>query len=113
MALDILAQGKLVKAPEQRTGASGKPYMAALLSVAIEGDESLLASCVAFRPEAVAALLALAKDDAVAVAGRAKLNAWADKATGEAKHGLSVVVEQVLTPYHVRRRRYAVAAQGG
>jgi single-stranded DNA-binding protein len=105
--IDVLAQGKLVKSPERRTSATGKDYATALLAVATEGDDSLLASCVAFRPEAVAALLALDKGDAAAITGRAKLRTWT-AGDGALKTGLSVVVDQVLTLYAVKRKREAV-----
>jgi single-strand DNA-binding protein len=113
MAFDALLQGKLVKVPEQRTGASGKPFVTAQMAVAVEGDEAVLASVIAFRPEARAALLALAKGDAVAVAGKAKLNTWADKTTGEPKHGLAVTVEQAMTLYGLGRKRKAAAGRAG
>jgi single-stranded DNA-binding protein len=105
--IDVLAQGRLVRAPERRTSATGKDYATALLAVATEGDDSLLASCVAFRPEAVAALLALDKGDAAAITGRAKLRTWT-AGDGALKTGLSVVVDQVLTLYAVKRKREAV-----
>lgn len=109
MAFDALLQGKLLRPAEQRTGASGKPFVLAQMSVAVEGDESaLLASLICFRDSARAALLALGAGDSLAVAGRAKINTWPDKATGEPKHGLNVVAEHVLTAYHVKHRRDAM-----
>ncbi|GIL07054.1 MAG: hypothetical protein BroJett031_35740 [Betaproteobacteria bacterium] len=105
MALDVLAHGRLVKAPERRTRASGKPFATAQIAVATDGDESPLVSLIAFRREVVTALLALDVGDSVALGGRAKLNAWADRSSGEPRASLSVVVEQVLTAYHVRHKR--------
>lgn len=110
MALDILAQGRLVKPAQSRTGGGGREFATAQIAVATDADDSALLSLIAFRRDVVGALLALAVGDAVAVAGRAKLTAWADKSTGEPRAGLSVVVDQLLTAYHVDRRRKA--AQG-
>lgn len=107
MALDVLAQGRLVKAAEMRTAKTGKPFAVAKMAVATDGDESMLCSLIAFRGSAAEALLALGAGDACAVAGQAKVTAWTGR-DGEAKTGLSIVVEAVLTAYHVKRRRQAV-----
>jgi single-stranded DNA-binding protein len=102
MSFDVLIAGKLVKSPESRTSKSDKTYAIAQVLVPVEGDDSVFASCIAFNAAAVETLLALDRGDAVALAGRAKLNAW----TGtdrETKTGLSVTVDAVLTAYHVQR----------
>lgn len=103
--LNVLASGTLVRDPQERTSANGKPYCTALLRVPCEDAEALLVSVIAFNADAVQALLALAKGDALAVAGRAKLNSW--QRDGEQKHGLDVVADQVLTAYQVDKRRRA------
>lgn len=108
MSIDVLASGRLLKAPEQRQGKNGKPFATALIAAAMDEGE-IVANVIAFRPECVAALLALDKGDAVAVAGRAKLGVW-QSAEGEPRPSLSIVAEQALTAYHVRRKR--TAAQG-
>lgn len=108
---DVLISGRLVRA-QSRTASNGKPFALAQVSVPTEGDESLLASCIAFRPEAVAALLALDKGDAVALAGKAKLSSWT-AGDGTLKHGLNVTADQVLTVYNIRRKREAVATATG
>lgn len=51
----------------------------------------------------MAGLLALAKGDACAIAGRGKLSTW-EKA-GEEKHGFSVVADRVLTTYQAGKLR--------
>lgn len=107
MSLDVLITGRLVKPAQERKAANGNAYCLAQVSVPTEGEESLLASCIAFSRSAVDALLVLDKGDAVAVAGKAKLSSWAGS-DGTQKHGLNVTIEQVLTVYHVRRRRAAV-----
>jgi len=106
MALDILAQGKLVKQPEQRTASNGRPYALAQLAVAMD-DGDVLASCIAFRSEAVDAMMALGKGDVCSVAGRGKVSTWTNR-DGETKPSLSITVDAVLTAYHVRRKRAAV-----
>ena len=112
MSFDVLITGRLVKAPERRTAKNGNAFAVASVAVPTEADESMLASVIAFRSEAVAALLALGKGDAVALAGKAKLNSWTGS-DGTAKHGLSVTVDVVTSVYHVRRKRAAVQGDDG
>jgi single-stranded DNA-binding protein len=110
MALDILAQGKLVKQPEQRTAANGRPYALAQIAIATD-DGDVLASCIAFRAEAVDVLLGLGKGDACSVAGRGKVGTWTNR-DGETRASLSITVDAVLSAYHVRRKRAAVQGDG-
>lgn len=110
MSLDILAMGRLVQPATAGTSKNGKPYARARLRVATDDSESVLVSLVAFKPEACAALLALGAGDAVAVAGRAKLSAWADRVSGEPRAGADVVVEAVLSAYQIDKRRKVVQA---
>jgi single-stranded DNA-binding protein len=109
MALDVLITGRMVKPAQQRTAANGNAFALAQVSVPTDGDESLLASCIAFSRSAVDGLLALDKGDAVALAGKAKLSTWTGS-DGATKVGLNVTVDAVLTAYHVQRKRKA--AQG-
>jgi len=107
--LSVLASGTLVRDPEQRTSAAGKPYATALMRVPAEDTDPTLASLIAFERDAVAALLALTRGDSLAVAGRGKLTSWTKD--GEEHHGLSVVVEQVLTLYAIEKRRKQTQAR--
>lgn len=110
MSLNVLITGRLVKPAQERTGNSGKTFALTQINVPTEGDESLLASCIAFNRTTINALLALDKGDAVALAGKARLSTWTG-ADGSTKCGLNVTVEQVLTAYHVRRKRAAVQGE--
>ena len=110
MSLDTLAQGRLVKPPEERTASNGRTYALALVAVAME-EGDVLASVIAFRPEAVDALLALEKGDAVAVAGRAKIGVWQPR-EGEPRASLSITAEAVLSAYAIRRKRAAAQGNG-
>ena len=102
--LNALLQGKLVADPEHRVGASGKPFATCRVTFAQDNAESALASVIGFG-EVAERLMLLAKGDPVAIVGRASLNAWADKATGEPRAGLRIVAEQFLTLYQVQQRR--------
>jgi single-stranded DNA-binding protein len=90
-----------------RQSFAGKTYATASMRVAIDGEEAVLASLIAFSDTAVAALLALTKGDALAVSGRGKLTSW--EKDGQQHHGLSVVADQVLTLYALDKRRKQTA----
>jgi single-stranded DNA-binding protein len=111
MTITTLITGRLIADPERRTSASGKSFTAARLSAGTD-DESVLCSVIAFGTTAEQ-LAALAKGDTLAITGRAKPKAWTDR-EGALKAGLDVVADQVLTAYHLRRKRAAMAgdAQG-
>jgi len=70
--LSVLASGTLTRDPMECTSAAGKPYATALLRVPCEDADALHCSLIAFAPDVVRALMALAKGDSLAVAGRAK-----------------------------------------
>jgi single-stranded DNA-binding protein len=99
---DVLLSGRLVKDPQTRTGASGKPFTTALLICPTEGNASMLASLIGFG-EAAARLGRLCKGDAVSVNGRATLRTWEGK--DGPRTGLSITVSDVLTAYGVAKRR--------
>lgn len=114
MSITALVTGKLIAKPEQRTGASGKAFTTFRL-VAGTDDESVFASGIAFGSLAEQ-VAALAKGDTLAIVGRTKPKTWTGK-DGAMKVGLDMVVDQVLTAYHLRQRRSAMTcdskAMGG
>lgn len=56
-----------------------------------------------------AALLALGDGDSVALCGDLTPMAWTDK-TGTARPSLDIIAHQVISEYHVTRRRKALEA---
>lgn len=106
--LNILATGTLVADPKRRTSTAGKDFATASLRVPADDSETMLVSVIAFNVDAVAALLALAKGDACAVTGRAKLTNW--EKDGAEHHGLSVTADQVLSMYQIEKRRKRATA---
>lgn len=106
MSITALVTGKLIAAPEQRTGSSGKPYVRATLA-AHDGEADSLVSVIAFG-SAAEQLGALAKGDTVAINGRAKVSTWTGR-DGATKAGLSVTADVVLTAYQLKQKRKALA----
>ncbi|MEG1202249.1 MAG: single-stranded DNA-binding protein [Comamonas sp.] len=105
--MDGLIAGKLYGQPQQRMGKGGKPFATAKVRAACASGEALFANCIAFAPDAVAALLALGDGDSIAVSGEISPKAWVDQ-SGQARTGLDVVVHAVVSAYHVQRKRKAM-----
>lgn len=102
--IDALITGKLLRDPALKTGSSGKPYCNFLLSVPTGDGEPVIVSGIAFS-DVSERICKLQKGDALSVAGSLKPSEWADKATGEIKHGMSVTVSAALSAYDVKKRR--------
>ena len=107
MTIDALIAGKLHARPETRTSKNGKPFATAKMRAAAGDGDSLFVNVIAFEQAAVAALLALDAGDSLAVAGSLTLKVWTDK-EGTARPALDVVAHEVLTAYHVSRKRSAM-----
>lgn len=105
--LSVLLQGTLTAAPVRRTSSKGSNFATAQLRCAGEDGESVFCSVITFAPEAVEALLALQKGDAVAITGEASLSTW--QKDGEHRVGLRVTGTRVLTVYQASKRRKAAA----
>jgi single-strand DNA-binding protein len=102
--IDALISGKLIKAPELKTGQSGKHYTQFLLSVSVGEDKPVIVSGMAFT-ETAEKIAKLDKGDALSVVGSLKPSEWPDKATGALKHGLSITVSSALSAYDIKKRR--------
>jgi single-stranded DNA-binding protein len=102
--IDALITGKLIKAPELKTGQSGKYYTQFLLSVAVGEEKPVVVSGMAFT-ETAEKIAKLGKGDALSVVGALKPSEWVDKATGVTKHGLSITANASLSAYDIKKRR--------
>ena len=105
--IEALVSGKLHGQASQKTARSGNPFTTAKVRVPA-GDEAIFCNVIAFDDSAQAALLALGGGDAVALAGTLKPGVWVDR-QGQARPSLDMTAAQVLTVYHLKRRRAAVA----
>ncbi len=105
--IDALIAGRVCGAPVSRTSATGKPFATAKVRAPTRNGEALFVNVIAFAQAAVAALLALADGDTVALVGELTPTAWTDK-EGKARPGLDLLAHAVLSEYHVARKRKAV-----
>ncbi len=110
--IDALIGGKIYGQPAQRTAKTGGTFATAKMRIATGDGESIFVNVICFDTGTCTALLALADGDSVAMAGTLTPKVWIDKA-GIAKPALDLVAQQLLTPYHVTRKRRAVATHGG
>ena len=109
--IDALIAGKLYGQPAQRVGKAGKPFAVAKVRASAGDGESLFVNVIAFEAAACAALLALADGDSLALSGSITPRVWTDK-QGNSRPSLDMVAAQVLTSYHVSRKRRAMQEAG-
>lgn len=105
--IEAMISGKLQGQPEQRTAKTGRTFVTARMRVAAGAEETHFVRVTAFSDSACTALLALGDGDALAAAGTLKVGVWTP-AGGEARPNLDMVAAQVLTVYHLERRRKAM-----
>ena len=108
--IDALLTGKLAADPEARTASNGNRYCTARVWVATGAEDRLSVMVIAFDADTVAGLLALVKDETVALAGEFTPKVWTDR-DGNAKPSADMKAHALLTPYHVNRKRQAMAGQ--
>ena len=108
--IDALLTGKLAASPEARTASNGNRYCITRVWVSTGAEDRLSVSVIAFDPDTVTGLLAMAKDETVALAGEFTPKVWTDR-DGNAKPSADLKAHALLTPYHVNRKRQAIANQ--
>ncbi|MDB5253910.1 MAG: hypothetical protein JWP27_3079 [Flaviaesturariibacter sp.] len=104
--IEALISGRLQGQPIEKLAKTGKPYVTAKVRVHA-GEADVFVNVIAFGEAVCAALLALGSGDAVSLAGTLTPKAWIDK-EGAARPALDMVASQVLTAYHVTRKRRAL-----
>ena len=107
--IDALISGKLIKDPSLRTGQSGNNFAQFLLSVHTGEEQPIVVSGIAFGAVAEKIVL-LKKGDPLSVIGSLKPTEWIDKTTNETRHGLSVTVNNSLSPYDIKKRKLTPTA---
>ena len=107
--IDGLIAGKVFGQPMERTSKAGTPFAVAKVRAAAGDGESLFVNVIAFDAAPCAALLALGDGDSVAMSGTLTPKVWTDK-DGNARPALDLVAHQVLSAYHVTRKRTAMQA---
>lgn len=109
--IDAILTGRLQATPVSRIARTGSSFVTVGLIVAQPGaeNERLYVSLIGFDAAVMAALLAHEKGDSLAVAGRVTVGLYAPP-TGALRPAVNVIVNGVLSPYFLRKRRRSVAA---
>ena len=105
--IDALIAGRIYGKPTERTSKTGKPFAIAKVRAATGEGESMFINVIAFDTAPCTALLALGDGDSVALTGSLTPKTWTDK-EGNTRPALDLVAHQVLTTYHVTRKRTAM-----
>lgn len=100
--LALHASGTLIRAPESKTSAAGKPWLRLILNCAAGGDYAFV-SCAVFDAELISRLTGLQKGDTVSVAGPATVAAY--EKNGEPKASVNLIANAVLSARDGRRRK--------
>ena len=104
--IDVLLSGRLRGTPSLRTATSGATFVVFRMAAADRHGDSVLCSCMSFAPAVQTAVCALADGDGLAVSGEAALSSW--QGQDGPRQGLDVQVHELLTPYHLGRKRQAM-----
>ena len=102
--IDVLIQGRLRGAVTVKTTKNGNPFATFKLAASDKTGESVLCSCIAFSATAVETVQRLSDGDSIAVSGEAAISSWQGR-DGSARHGLDVTIHNVMTAYHMGRKR--------
>lgn len=109
--IDALISGRLRGSPSIRKANNGSTFTTFRLAAMDRNGDSVLCSCIAFNAGAQSAISAMGDGDSVSVSGEATLSSWPGS-DGVSRQGLEVLVHNVMTAYHVGRKRKAGAADG-
>lgn len=106
--IDALIGGRLYGKPASRTSQQGKTYVTAKVKAAAGDGDTLLVNVITFSDSVSKALLALDDGDSITLSGALTPKVWTPP-NGEPRPTLDLVAHQATTPYHVTRKRAAVA----
>ena len=107
--IDALIAGKIYGTPQQRTGKSGSVFVTAKARCASGEGDGVFVNVIAFDAGTCHSLMALDDGDAVSMSGTLTPKVWTDK-EGVAHPALDIVAYQILTAFHVQRKRKATAS---
>ena len=106
--IDGLITGKIYGEPQQRTGKNGSSFVTAKVRCASGEGDGVFVNVIAFDADTCHTLMALDEGEGISMAGTLTPKVWTDK-EGVAHPALDIVAHQVLTAYHVQRKRKACA----
>lgn len=102
--IEALVTGRLLGVAETRLGKNGTSFALAKVKADAGDGEGIIVNVIAFAAEASAALMALDDGDTLALSGALTPKVWTDK-QGNTRPALDMIATQVLSVYHVLRKR--------
>jgi len=106
--IDALIVGRVHGQPVGRTSKNGRQSVTTKLRVPTASGDSFFANTIAFSETVRTGLLALGDGYSVALAGSLTPGIWHDR-YGHARVSLDLSAHAVVSPYHVSRKRDAMA----
>lgn len=107
--LNILVSGTLYSS-QSRVSGKGNSYLTGSIRVPMKaGDKDMFISFIAFSDSVQGAISTLEPGEALSVSGPGELKSWTGK-DGTEKHGISIIVDHVMTNMPAERER---PAKGG
>ncbi|MGO9039035.1 MAG: single-stranded DNA-binding protein [Steroidobacteraceae bacterium] len=106
--IDALVTGRIFGKPAERTSKSGNRFATAKVRVPMPDGSSMFANIITFRDHVATALLALEDGASLAISGELKISTYQAK-DGSYRPSLDVTVHEILTEFHVTRRRKAMS----
>lgn len=96
MTIRVLVSGTLHGDPEIKTSQGGKRYTKVKLRADGQNGATTWVSLAAFG-DLADTLAGIKAGDSIAVSGKVKLTAWANKTTGEPTAGLDLMVDSLIS----------------
>jgi single-stranded DNA-binding protein len=109
--IDALIQGRLFGKPQSRTSKNNNKFVTAKMRIPMQDGAPAFANIIAFRDSVTAALLALDDGSSLCVSGELKISTYTAK-DGTTRPSLDITAHEILTEFHVTRRRKAMAKDG-
>jgi single-stranded DNA-binding protein len=110
--IDALISGKLFGAPQKRTSKNGNDFVTGKMRTPGPDGVPAFVTFIAFRDHVCAALLELGDGASIAIAGELKVSTYQAK-DGSTKPSLDLTAHEILTQFHITRRRRAMAREEG
>ena len=107
MSAIVLVSGRLLRDPQKKVSAKGRPYGSALVRVS-DGNDSALWRVTAFSETALAELMKLRVGDGIAATGPMQAELYTP-AGGEPRLSLSLVADRLISMEKQKRARGAEA----
>ena len=106
-----LVSGQIFAKPERVTSKGGLSFVRFKVRIPTSAGASVISRAVCFSTAVGEQVLALGEGDSICLSGTLNVKPWLN-GSGEARVDLDLVVNAILTPYHVSQKKTAMQACG-